>query len=44
MPIFGKDIESNMCTLFTFDDGIDPPVLFPLKEANIPFGSTFKIE
>lgn len=42
MSLFGKDIESNICTLITFADGGEPPVLDSLKEANIPFGSTFK--
>lgn len=42
MSLFGKDIESNICTLITFADGGEPPVLASLKEANIPFGSTFK--
>lgn len=42
MSLFGKDIESNICTLITFADGAEPPVLESLKEANLPFGSTFK--
>lgn len=42
MSLFGKDIESNICTLITFADSGEPPVLASLKEANIPFGSTFK--
>lgn len=41
MSLFGKDIESNICTLVTFADGAEPPVLATLKEANLPFGSTF---
>lgn len=40
--LFGKDIESNICTLITFADGAEPPVLASLKEANLPFGSTFQ--
>lgn len=42
MSLFGKDIESNICTLITFDDGGEPPVIPSLKEADIPFGSTFQ--
>lgn len=42
MSLFGKDIESNICTLITFADGAEPPVLASLKEANLPFGSTFQ--
>lgn len=41
MSLFGKDIESNICTLITFADGAEPPVLASLKEANLPFGSNF---
>lgn len=29
MSLFGQDIESNMCTLLTFADGADSPVLSP---------------
>ncbi|XP_062572462.1 uncharacterized protein LOC134234415 [Saccostrea cucullata] len=42
MSLFGKDIESNICTLITFADGAEPPVLASLTEANLPFGSTFQ--
>ncbi|XP_056014684.1 uncharacterized protein LOC125674781 isoform X2 [Ostrea edulis] len=42
MSLFGKDIESNICTLITFADGAEPPVLASLREANLPFGSTFQ--
>lgn len=42
MSLFGKDIESNICTLITFADGAEPPVLASLKEANLLFGSTFQ--
>lgn len=42
LSLFGKDIESNICTLITFADGAEPPVLGSLKEADIPFGSTFQ--
>lgn len=42
MSLFGKDIESNICTLVTFADGAQPPVLASLKEANLPFGSIFQ--
>lgn len=41
MSLFGKDIESNICTMITFADGSEAPVLASLKEASIPFGSTF---
>lgn len=42
MSLFGKDIESNICTLITFADGAEPPVLASLKAENLPFGSTFQ--
>lgn len=42
MSLFGKDIESNICTLITFADGATPPVLDSLKAANIPFGKIFE--
>lgn len=42
LSLFGKDIESNICTLVTFADGAQPPVLASLKEANLPFGSIFQ--
>lgn len=42
MALFGKDIESNICTLITFADGAEPPVLASLREAKLPFGSTFE--
>lgn len=41
MSLFGKDIESNICTLITFADCAKPSVLASLKEANLPFGPTF---
>lgn len=41
MSLFGKDIESNICTLITFADGAKPPVLSSLKESQLPFGLTF---
>lgn len=41
MSLFGKDIESNICTMITFADGADPPVLASLEESKLPFGSTF---
>lgn len=40
MALFGKDIKSNICTLVTFADGAEPPVLASLTEAKLPFGST----
>lgn len=42
LSIFGKDIESNICTLITFSDDAEPPVIASLKEARFPFGLTFK--
>lgn len=41
MSLFGKDIKSNICTIITFADGANPPVIASLNEANLPFGSTF---
>lgn len=41
MSLFGKDIQSNICTMITFADGADPPVLASLEESKLPFGSTF---
>lgn len=41
MSLFGKDIESNICTLITFADGAKPPVLSSIKESQLPFGLTF---
>ncbi|XP_052789510.1 uncharacterized protein LOC128223990 isoform X1 [Mya arenaria] len=41
MSLFGNDIEGNICSLITFADGIDPPVLAALKESNLPFGEYF---
>lgn len=41
MSLFGRDIESNICTLITFADGTEPPVLASLKESGLPFGLTF---
>lgn len=41
MSLFGKDVESNICTLVTFADGAEPPVLASLVESKLPFGSTF---
>lgn len=41
MSLFGKDIESNICTLITFADGAEPPVLASLKKYELPFGLTF---
>lgn len=42
MSLFGKDIESNICTLITFSDGAKPPVLASLSEANLPSDSYFQ--
>lgn len=41
MSLFGKNIEPNICTLITFADGTEPPVLASLVESKLPFGSTF---
>ncbi|KAH3806732.1 hypothetical protein DPMN_135056 [Dreissena polymorpha] len=41
MSIFGKDIEKNICSLITFSDGLDPPVLAALLESGLPFGQLF---
>ena len=41
MSLFGKDIASNTCTLITFANGGDPPVLASLKESELPFGKNF---
>lgn len=41
ISLFGKDIESNICTMITFTDCAEPPVLLCLKEASLPFRSTF---
>ena len=41
MSLFGKDIEKNICTLITFADGDDPPVLAAMDEAQLPFGNWF---
>lgn len=41
LSLFGKDIESNICTLITFADGTKPPVLASLNESKLPFGLTF---
>ena len=41
MSLFGKDIESNICTLITFADDPKPAVLASLKISNLPFGETF---
>lgn len=42
MSLFGKDIESNICTFITFADGTNPPVLSPLSEADLLTGSYFQ--
>lgn len=41
MSLFGKDIETNICTLITFSDGAKPPVLASLNKSQLPFGLTF---
>lgn len=41
MALFGKDIESNICTLITFADGAEPPLLDSLKESPLPYNKIF---
>lgn len=41
MSLFGKDLQSNTCTLITFADGAEPPVLVSLKESNLPHEMIF---
>lgn len=41
MSLFGRDIESNICTLITFADGSHPPVLAALQESEFKFGEHF---
>lgn len=41
MSLFGKNIKSNICTMVTFADGSNPPVLASLVESKLPFGSIF---
>lgn len=41
ISLFGKDIESNICTLITFADGGKPPILASLEESKLPFGQYF---
>ncbi|XP_052232780.1 uncharacterized protein LOC127845722 [Dreissena polymorpha] len=41
MSLFGNDIESNICSLITFADGMDPPVFAALDESGLPFGEKF---
>lgn len=43
ISLFGKDIESNICTLITFADGTEPPVLTTLKESNLLIGPIFQL-
>ncbi|XP_078317759.1 uncharacterized protein LOC144620557 [Crassostrea virginica] len=42
MSLFGKDVESNICTLITFADGAKAPVLASLEESKLPFGTKFE--
>ncbi|KAK3096473.1 hypothetical protein FSP39_000543 [Pinctada imbricata] len=39
--LFGKDIIKNICTLITFADGKQPPVLAALNESKLPYGHWF---
>ncbi|KAH3777349.1 uncharacterized protein LOC127845834 [Dreissena polymorpha] len=41
MSMFGNDIEENICSLITFADGLEPPVIAALKESKLPFGKWF---
>ncbi|XP_052233570.1 uncharacterized protein LOC127846397 isoform X2 [Dreissena polymorpha] len=41
MSLFGRDIEENICSLITFADGQEPPVIAALKESKLPFGKYF---
>ena len=41
MSLFGKDIESNICSIITFADGASPPVLAALQHSGLPFGKSF---
>lgn len=41
MALFGKDVEENICSLITFADGVDPPVLSALQASDLPFGKHF---
>lgn len=41
MSLFGHDIEENICTLVTFADGSDPPVLAAVAASGLPFNETF---
>lgn len=36
MSLFGKDFESNICTLITFADGTTPQVTAALTKENLP--------
>jgi hypothetical protein len=42
LSLFGKDIPTNIMLIITFCDGQSPPVLTAVKEANVPFGGSFK--
>ena len=42
LPLFGKDIASNIFMLLTFADGQKPEVLSALKSAEIPYKKFFK--
>lgn len=42
MAILGKNIESNICTFFTFADGIELPVLDSLKDIDFLPGQTYQ--
>ena len=37
LALFGKNIESNICTIVTFSDGQKPKVLDTLKKLKIPY-------
>lgn len=41
LSLFGQDIAENICTLITFADGKNPPVLSAMKEAALPFVASY---
>ncbi|CAL8381825.1 unnamed protein product [Boreogadus saida] len=42
MSIFGKDVAENICTLVTFADGQQPPVLNAINASKVPCPKTNK--
>ncbi|XP_053374210.1 uncharacterized protein LOC128546840 [Mercenaria mercenaria] len=41
LSMFGKDVEENICSLITFADGQEPPVLHSLRESKLPINKDF---